>query len=274
MSWIQLCQPYITVDAATGIPARIGLFGIVHTNRQHILHSPLDIGSQVITERDVPVGTCPQFMAIDINGGVHIGTIEIYAIAFALIGLIGSKSLAIPAYTTRQCTSTRSRRIVFTEFSFNGPIVGQVQFPPVCVIIIRTGCRRIVSQAKGPVGSKIQATVIASYLFRSIATGQQGQPDGQRQYDFIHSNKYLKDYRVPIPLSQLFRSREVPGTGEGIVRHRGTTRSVPGRFLSLAPSSIILIIILRFVLFRHTSPLCLSPSNRTVAAGLCLPSPH
>ena len=166
-------------------------------------------------------------MAIDINGGVHIGTIEIYAIAFAFIGLISSKSLAIPAYTTRQRTSTRSRRIVFTEFSFNGPIVGQVQFPPVCVIIIRTGCRRIVSQAKGPIGSKIQAAAIASYLFRSIATGQQGQPDGQRQYDFIHGNKYLKDYRVPILLSQLSRSGEVPGTEEHPLRHRGRHRSAP-----------------------------------------------
>ena len=45
-------------------------------------------------------------MSIDINGGVHIGTIEIYAITLAFIGLISSKSLAIPPYTTGQCTSS------------------------------------------------------------------------------------------------------------------------------------------------------------------------
>jgi hypothetical protein len=44
-------------------------------------------------------------MPININGGVHIDTIEIYAIALALIDLIGNKSLTIPTYTTRQSTS-------------------------------------------------------------------------------------------------------------------------------------------------------------------------
>ena len=44
-------------DATSRIPAGIRLFRIVHTYGNYILSAPLDMGSQIVTERDISIRT-------------------------------------------------------------------------------------------------------------------------------------------------------------------------------------------------------------------------
>jgi len=100
MHGVKFRKPYITVDATSRIPAGIRLFPIVHTYGNYILSAPLDIGSQIVTERDISIRTHTEGMTIDENFRIHIYTVKINIQALAFIRFVNSKRFAIPTDTT------------------------------------------------------------------------------------------------------------------------------------------------------------------------------
>ena len=108
MHGIEFGEPYVTVDAAAGIPARIGLLGIVHADSHHVLTAPVEVGRQVVAEGNVAVGTRAQFMAVDVDGGVHIHAVKVDVEAFALVGLVHGEGLAVPADAAGEGTTARA----------------------------------------------------------------------------------------------------------------------------------------------------------------------
>ena len=160
----ELAQPHVAVDAASGVPARVGLLGIVHPHGQHVFGSPLQVGRQVVAERDVSVGARAQRMAVDVDGAVHVHAIKVYVEAFALVRLVHGKGFAVPAHASGQRASASARRIVFRKIALDGPIVRQVQLPPLRVVV--GGLRGIGNIAKPecPAGGKVLPAAIALFF--------------------------------------------------------------------------------------------------------------
>ena len=160
----ELAQPHVAVDAAPGVPARVGLLGIVHPHGQHVFGSPLQVGRQVVAERDVSVGARAQRMAVDVDGAVHVHAIKVYVEAFALVRLVHGKGFAVPAHASGQRASASARRIVFRKIALDGPIVRQVQLPPLRVVV--GGLRGIGNIAKPecPAGGKVLPAAIALFF--------------------------------------------------------------------------------------------------------------
>ena len=66
----------MTVDTTTGVPAGVGLVGVVHTHRHHIIalfHKWRD----VVLKTRIAIRPMPHFAPINIDSGVHIDTIEL-----------------------------------------------------------------------------------------------------------------------------------------------------------------------------------------------------
>ena len=69
-------EPYVAIDATARVPTGIGLIGIIHANSYHIL-TFMDKGCNVVLETGIAIRAKAYFLPIDINGGVHIDTIEL-----------------------------------------------------------------------------------------------------------------------------------------------------------------------------------------------------
>ena len=142
---VDLGQPYVPVYAASGIPSRIGLVAVVHPYGDDVFPAPSDIRGKVVPEGYVSVRACAEFMAVDIDGGVHVDTVEIDVDHFAAVCRIKRESLAVPSCSARESPSARSGRIVDTEIPVDGPVVRQVEDPPSGIIVFRiTELRRII----------------------------------------------------------------------------------------------------------------------------------
>ncbi len=62
--------------------------------------------------------------------------------------------LAVPPDAAGEGAATGSRRVAGVEIALDGPIVGDVELPPMGIIILRTGHLRRIAQNKLPVAIK------------------------------------------------------------------------------------------------------------------------
>ncbi|GFI52922.1 hypothetical protein IMSAGC021_01231 [Muribaculaceae bacterium] len=83
--FIERAEPDVAVDAATAIPARVWLFGVVDTHSYHVFAVSFEIRGEIIAERCVAVRTCAEFMSVDEDGGVHVGSVKVDERLFALL---------------------------------------------------------------------------------------------------------------------------------------------------------------------------------------------
>ena len=153
----RLHEPYIPIDATTGIPSGIGLFRIVHTHGQYVLLSPFQMWGEVVAESDIAVRTMPQQDPIEIHIRIHMDTIKYNPDFLVHIGLFRDKSLSVPSDTSGKCTAPRSGRIIFTEITLYGPIMGEIQHPPLLVHKVCIGSFWSVSQSETPAFGKINS---------------------------------------------------------------------------------------------------------------------
>ena len=143
-------KPDVAIDAASGIPARIGLVGIVDTHGNDVV-ATAQVAGNVVLERAVAIRSVAEFLAIDVDSGVHVDAIELDEVK---TGIADPEMLAIPPHTTRQGSPTRPRGIGSQKVTFDCPVVRQVQCTPVGVIVFVTGHNGRISQNKTPTDIK------------------------------------------------------------------------------------------------------------------------
>ena len=95
-------KPYVAIDAATGIPARVGLVAVVNTDGNDIVSST-QIAGNLVLKRTITVRAVTHLLAIDVDSGVHVDAIKLQEI---LTDITYTEMLAVPAYPTGQCTAT------------------------------------------------------------------------------------------------------------------------------------------------------------------------
>ncbi len=106
MHLIERSQPDVAVYAAAAIPTGVGLLGIVNANGYSVFTVRIEIRSEIVAERSIAIGAGAEFMTIDEDCGVHIGSIEVNV--YFIFGLVGreSESLAVPAYSAGESSAS------------------------------------------------------------------------------------------------------------------------------------------------------------------------
>ena len=150
-----LHQPHVPVNAASRIPARVGLLGIIHPHGYHIRLAPFQVRSKVIAERNVPIRAMSQRHPVEEHFRIHIDPVEHDTVLLVRIGFFGHKCLPIPPDTSGQSTSARTRWIVLTKVALYRPIMRQIQETPVFIRKSDIHGLRLVSQLETPALAEI-----------------------------------------------------------------------------------------------------------------------
>src|SRR4030095_5040989 len=90
--------------------------------------------SQVVLERAVTVRTFPEIVAINPNFTVAINTIEIDEDKLSFRPRREIKRLAIPTNPARKRSTASSSGTLLVEFSFDAPIMRQIQRAPLRIV--------------------------------------------------------------------------------------------------------------------------------------------
>src|SRR5688572_4825745 len=85
-------------------------------------------------ERAIPVRALSEIVTVDPNLAVAIDAVKFNEDQFSLCSCGGSKGLAIPGQPAWQCSAARAGRVFFTKFTFNAPIMREVQLSPMRII--------------------------------------------------------------------------------------------------------------------------------------------
>ena len=129
MYFLRLQQIDVAVDARTAVPTAVGLLAVVHTHGDDIVACWVNPLADVIFEGDIAVRTSAKFVAIDIDGGVHINAVELDEPQLVFL-TIHFEMFSIPAYATLQGASSCSSRRGCHEIALNTPVVGKVETTP------------------------------------------------------------------------------------------------------------------------------------------------
>ena len=123
-------KPNMAIDAATAVPTAVGLVAVVHFDSDHIVTFFIYIRCKVVFETAISIGAGAELMAVDIDRGVHVDTIEANDIAVELLLGVDGEMLAIPAHSSGQGTTAGTRGITWQEVALDRPVVGQVERSP------------------------------------------------------------------------------------------------------------------------------------------------
>ena len=129
----ELAQPHIAVNPATAVPARVGLLGIVDTHGNDI-PAFVQPRSEVVAERRVAIGARAETMTVDIDRGIHVGSVEVHINTLFKVGGCDVKAFTIPAYASGECTSACAAGVVDAEIALDGPIVRQRESAPLRIV--------------------------------------------------------------------------------------------------------------------------------------------
>ena len=129
----ELAQPHIAVNPATAVPARVGLLGIVDTHGNDI-PAFMQPRSEVVAERRVAIGARAETMTVDIDRGIHVGSVEVHINTLFKVGGCDVKAFTIPAYASGECTSACAAGVVDAEIALDGPVVRQRERAPLRIV--------------------------------------------------------------------------------------------------------------------------------------------
>ena len=134
MDGVSLSEPYMAIYATTRVPTGIRLIRVIHTDGNYIL-ALVYVWGNVILETGVSIRSKTNLLPIDINSRVHVNTIEfqenIYILTFFNFYIF-----PIPPYSTRQGSTTSTRRVTCIEIALDGPIMRNIQSSPMGIIIL------------------------------------------------------------------------------------------------------------------------------------------
>src|SRR5262245_55692284 len=137
--------------------------------------------SEFITETDVPIRTFAEMESINPDIAVCHDTVKVNE--DALMGIIRGKfeMFAVPANARRKKTTGAASRIFFVKWTFDAPVVRNVEFAPFAIIECRRFCIRRIS-GKEPI--VIHRNFVAR-IFGSIGCKHNEECD---QQDGEHAN--------------------------------------------------------------------------------------
>ena len=121
-------QPDVAIDARARIPAR-GRFLGHEAHGDYVFRAEFEIGREVELETAVAVRPAAEFMAVQPDGGVRHGAIELNGVELAFVGGGHGEVLAIPARAEDGQTAGGGT-VLDVEGAFDGPIVRQIQGAP------------------------------------------------------------------------------------------------------------------------------------------------
>ena len=141
-------EPYMAVDATAGVPTGVGLVGVVDTHCHHVL-TFVDVRGDVVLEAGVAIRARAYLLSIDINGGVHVNTIELQE-GF-LAACRQRKVFPVPPDATGEGTTGGAAGVAIVEIALDGPVVRDIESAPMGIVILRTGHLSRVAQDELPV---------------------------------------------------------------------------------------------------------------------------
>src|SRR5689334_13209904 len=105
---------------------------------------------QIVLERDVAVRTFPEVVIVDPDLAIAIHAIKLDEDLFSLGSERDIEVLAIPTDAAGQRSTTCSSRRLFTELTFNAPVVRQIKLPPLRIIQADVLSTRNFTKMKAP----------------------------------------------------------------------------------------------------------------------------
>ena len=131
-------QPCVSVDSRPFVPPAFLSIGIDPDGNGIEFVTVSGQGSEIDRERGVPAPVPVNEGAVNPYGAVGRNTIKLEFQMFAAIGGIYLEVAAIPTDSTGSISLGNVG--FWVERCFRGPVVGEIQFPPVGIIVNRSGC--------------------------------------------------------------------------------------------------------------------------------------
>ena len=78
---VGLGEPHMAVDATARVPTGVGLVGVINTHGYYVL-TFVYVWGDIVLETGIAIRARAYLLSIDINGGVHVNTIELQEIFF------------------------------------------------------------------------------------------------------------------------------------------------------------------------------------------------
>ena len=138
-------HPHIAVDARPRVPARVGVAAVVHPYGKHIV-AFLQVGRQVVEERDVAVRAFAQQVAVEVHLAAVVDAFEVDVVAGCLV--CHTEVLPVPGDAAGQVAGAACQ--VGGEVSLDRPVVWQGELPPVLVIEGGERHQRVVGEPEQP----------------------------------------------------------------------------------------------------------------------------
>jgi hypothetical protein len=127
-------QPGMPVDARARVPARVGLVGVVHLDREHVLaRAEVDVRGEVVPEADVSERPLAEVLAVDPHLAVLIDAVKFNQDLSALVAVGQAESFSVPADARGQVAPLSPGRLLLAVWPLDAPVVREVQASPACI---------------------------------------------------------------------------------------------------------------------------------------------
>ena len=143
-------QPHMPVDARTRVPAAVGLKGIINFNNYYVL-SFFDEAGEVVVKTCVTIRMFAEVLSVYPNIAIHIHAVKFNPKLLILADCGHGKMFAIPSDTCRKITAGAFRCCIFFKFTFDTPIVREIECPPFGIVKILLLCAVCVGLQKLPI---------------------------------------------------------------------------------------------------------------------------
>ena len=159
---IAYLQRNITINPATGKPAGVCNFLMLHPHRDHIFTRPHK-GRYVIAEGGISIGPLSQVIAVYPHPCVLVYPPKANAHPLSCHTIRQNKMFPVPGRSSRQIPCATG--VAFVKGISHGPVMGQRYFRPGPVVMAHVVRAGFISQVKPPVA--IQALYLAHRILHS-----------------------------------------------------------------------------------------------------------
>ena len=149
MSVSGLHEPYIAVNARTGVPAGVGVAAVIHPHGYHIVAAAVQPWRQVIHERSIAAGPLAEQTAVEIDAAAVVHTFEIYEQPRGVADGTSVEMLPVPCDPAGKVSGAAGQRR--RRQALDGPVVRQLESPPAAVIVSDVSSPGEVSEAEFPI---------------------------------------------------------------------------------------------------------------------------
>src|SRR5215469_3735238 len=126
-------EPGMAVDARAGIPARVGLAGVVHLHGDDVIAGEVEVWRELVSEADIAEGALAKVVAVDPDFGIHVDAVELDGDFAVAPSRRHAEGLAIPADARGREAACAAAGIGVDEGAFDRPVVWEIERAPLGV---------------------------------------------------------------------------------------------------------------------------------------------